>query len=124
MTGFLRFSQRKDNQFYQPTIAGPSGGDGNGFVRSLNQSANAGYTWTVTHSSLIEFRLSYTRIRAGKQPVFLGGATMQDLYGISGLPTFPQLTGGMSTAKNRGVPRMLQPREATPSPPSRQCGSR
>jgi len=102
MTAFLRFSQRKDNQFYQPSIAGPSGGDGNGFVRSLNQSANMGYTWTLTPTSLIEFRLAYTRIRAGKEPPFLGGASMQDLYGIGGLPTFPQLTGGLSTQNISG----------------------
>ena len=106
MTGFLRFSQRKDNQFYQPTIDGPSGGDGNGFVRSLNQSANMGYTWTLTPTSLIEFRIAYTRIKAGKQPAFLGGASMQDLYGISGLPTFPQLTGGLSTQNISGFTGM------------------
>jgi hypothetical protein len=106
MTGFLRFSQRKDNQYYQPTIAGPSGGDGNGFVRALSQAASAGYTWTVTPTSLLEVRLSYTRIRAGKQPPFLGGASMQDLYGISGLPTFPQLTGGLSTQNISGFTGM------------------
>src|SRR3984893_6761983 len=97
MTSFLRFSQRKDNQFYQPTIAGPSGGDGNGFVRVLDQAAGLGYTWTVTPTSLFEFRMGFTHIVAGKQPPFLGGASMQDLYGISGLPTFPQLAGGLNT---------------------------
>ena len=97
MTAFLRFSQRKDNQFYQPTIAGPSGGDGNGFVRVLDQAAGFGYTWTVTPASLFEFRLGFTHIVAGKQPPFLGGPSMQALYGIPGLPTFPQLTGGLNT---------------------------
>jgi hypothetical protein len=97
MSGFLRFSQRKDNQFYQPTIAGPSGGDGNGFVRVLAQAASLGYTWTVTPVSLFEFRMGFTHILGGKQPPFLGGASMQDLYGIPGLPTFPDLTGGLST---------------------------
>src|SRR5205823_5844909 len=67
MTSFVRFSQRKDNQFYQPTIAGPSGGDGNGFVRVLDQAAGFGYTWTVTAASLFEFRLGFTHIVAGKQ---------------------------------------------------------
>jgi Carboxypeptidase regulatory-like domain/TonB-dependent Receptor Plug Domain len=97
MNGFLRFSQRKDNQFYQPTIAGPSGGDGNGYVRVLDQAASLGYTWTVTPSSIFEFRLGFTHILGGKQPPFLGGASMQSLYGIPGLPTFPDLTGGLST---------------------------
>ena len=48
----------------------------------------------------------YTRIRAGKQPPFLGGASMQDLYGISGLPTFPQLTGGLNTQNISGFTGM------------------
>jgi hypothetical protein len=102
MTAFLRFSQRKDNQFYQSTIAGPSGGDGNGYVRVLDQAAALGYTWTVTAASLLEFRLGFTHILAGKQPPFLGGASMQDIYGISGLPTFSQLTGGMNTQNISG----------------------
>jgi hypothetical protein len=102
MSAFLRFSQRKDNQYYQPAIAGPSGGDGNGYVRVLDQAAALGYTWTVTPTSLIEFRMGFTHIVAGKQPPFLGGASMQDLYGISGLPEFSQLTGGLNTQNISG----------------------
>jgi hypothetical protein len=97
MSAFLRFSQRKDNQFYQPTIPGPSGGDGNGYVRALDQAASFGYTWTVTPSSILEARAGFTHIVAGKQPPFLGGASMQSLYGITGLPTFSDLTGGLNT---------------------------
>jgi hypothetical protein len=97
MSLFARFSQRKDNQFYSPYIAGPSGGSGNGYVRTLSQAAAVGYTWTVTKASLIEFRMSFTHMRAGKQPPYLGGASMNDIYGIPGLPTFPDLTGGLNT---------------------------
>ena len=43
MTAFLRFSQRKDNQFYQPTIAGPSGGDGNAYEFAWN-----GTVWSAS----------------------------------------------------------------------------
>src|SRR5262249_17607402 len=93
MSTFVRWSPRKDNQYYDPRIAGPSGGDGNGYVRVLAQSASWGYTWTVTPTSILEARLAFTHIVAGKQPPFLGGASMQDLYGITGLPTFPELTG-------------------------------
>ena len=42
MTAFLRFSQRKDVQFYQSSYAGPAGGDGNGFIHSIDQNASAG----------------------------------------------------------------------------------
>jgi hypothetical protein len=113
MTLFLRFSQRKDNQFYSPYIQGPSGGSGNGYVRTLSQAAALGYTWTVTPASLIEFRMSFTHMRAGKAPPFLGGASMADLYNIPGLPTFPDLTGGLNTQNITGFTTGIIGRQAT-----------
>ena len=97
MTAFLRFSQRKDNQFYQPDIPGPSGGNGNGNLRVLQQAAGAGYTLTITPTSLFEARLGFTHILGGKFPVYLGGQSEQSLFGISGLPTSANLTGGLNT---------------------------
>ncbi len=102
MTGFLRFSQRKDNQFYQPDIPGPSGGNGNGYVRILDQAAGAGYTWTITPTSLLEARLGFTHILGGKFPVYLGGASMQSLYGIGGTPTSSYVVGGLNTQSVSG----------------------
>ena len=52
MTAFLRFSQRKDLQYYQPDLTGPSGGGGNGYIHAIEQNASVGYTWTVTPTSL------------------------------------------------------------------------
>jgi hypothetical protein len=97
MNAFARWSQRKDNQYYQPTLDGASGGDGNGYVRVLAQSASGGFTWTVTPTSILEARFAVNRMIAGKQPPFLGGASMESIYGIPGLPTFPELTGGLNT---------------------------
>ena len=97
MTAFLRFSQRKDNQFYQPDIAGPSGGGGNGFIRTVQQQAAIGYTWTITPQSMFEARLDFDHILGGKFPAYLGGQSMQALYGIPGLPTSPDLAGGLNT---------------------------
>ena len=97
MTAFVRFSQRKDLQYYQPSFPGPSGGDGNGYIHSIGQNASAGYTWTVTPNSIVEARLGWTHIVAGKQPALLGGPSLQSLFGIQGLPTTPNLTGGFNT---------------------------
>jgi hypothetical protein len=102
MTAFLRFSQKKDNQYYQPDIPGPSGGNGNGYVRILNQAAGAGYTWTVTPTSVFEARLGFTHILGGKFPVYLGGSSMETLYGVPGLPTAANLTGGLNTQSVSG----------------------
>src|SRR5581483_11542697 len=40
MNGFIRYSQRKDLQFYQPDIPGPAGGNGNGHIHSYDQNAS------------------------------------------------------------------------------------
>ena len=40
MTAFLRFSQRKDLQYYAPDLTGPSGGDGNGYIHVIDQNAS------------------------------------------------------------------------------------
>ncbi len=106
MSAFLRFSQRKDNQFYQPTIAGPSGGDGNGNVRVLDQNAAASYTWSITSTSLLDLRMGFSHVLGGKFPVFLGGPSAQQLYGLSGLSTAPFLTGGLNTQNISGFSGM------------------
>ncbi|HLK68825.1 MAG TPA: TonB-dependent receptor [Bryobacteraceae bacterium] len=102
MNAFLRFSQRKDVQFYQPSFPGPSGGDGNGYIHSIDQNAALGYTWTVTPTSIFEARLGWTHVVAGKQPALLGGPSLQSLFGIQGLPTTPNLTGGFNTQSPSG----------------------
>jgi hypothetical protein len=95
MTSFLRFSQRKDIQYYGPSDPGPSGGDGNGFIHSIQQQAGAGYTWTVTPSSLFEARFGFDHVLGGKAPPYLGGPNIAAEYGIEGLPS--ALAGGFPT---------------------------
>ncbi|MEO8369535.1 MAG: carboxypeptidase-like regulatory domain-containing protein, partial [Candidatus Solibacter sp.] len=95
MSAFLRFSQRKLNNYNQPGIDGPSGGGGNGFIRSLNQQATAAYTWTVSPTSILEGRIGVSRTDAGKTPPYIGGASMLEQYGITGLPT-SEITGGLT----------------------------
>jgi hypothetical protein len=106
MTAFLRFSQRKDLQYYQPSFPGPSGGDGNGYIHSIDQNAAAGYTWAVSPSSILEARIGWTHVLAGKQPALLGGPSLQSLFGIQGLPTTPNLTGGFNTQSVSGFTAM------------------
>ncbi len=97
MTMFLRWSQRKDILFQQPSMPGFAGGDGNGFIHSINQNASWGYTWTMSASSLLEVRLGFTHVLAGKSPPELGGASLQQLFGIQGLPTSSNIAGGLNT---------------------------
>src|SRR5579871_4174416 len=97
MSTFLRWSQRKDVYFQQPTMPGFAGGDNNGFIHSIQQNAAWGYTWTVSPTSIVELRLGFTHVLAGKQPPLLGGPSLQQLFGIQGLPTTPNIAGGLNT---------------------------
>jgi hypothetical protein len=107
MTAFLRFSQRKDLQYYAPDLTGPSGGDGNGYIHVVDQNASLGYTWTVTPTSLFEARLGFSHILAGKNPPYIGGASMSSMFGgFQGLPTTPSLTGGINTQTITGLTAM------------------
>jgi hypothetical protein len=40
--------------------------------------------------------MGFSKTRAGKEPPFIGGASMRDLFGITGLPETSQLTGGIT----------------------------
>jgi hypothetical protein len=102
MNAFLRVSQRKDLPFFQPDIPGPSGGNGNGFIHSIDQNISAGYTWTVSPTSVLEARFGFSHIVAGKAPPELGGPSLESLFGFQGLPTTPNLTGGLNSQSING----------------------
>ncbi len=102
MTAFVRLSHRKQNYFQAPPIPGPSGGDGNGFIRILNQQMALGWTWTASPTSLLEVRYGQSRTRAGKEPPAIGGPSMRTLYGITGLSEDPRLTGGLTPQRVTG----------------------
>jgi hypothetical protein len=103
ISGFFRIGQRKANIFEEPTIPGPSGGDGNGYTDVLNQALASGLTYAMSPRDLWEFRFGVTRTRAGKQPPGLGEATMQNVYGIPGLPADPRIAGGLTTQLFNGI---------------------
>ncbi len=105
-TVFLRFSQRKDLQYYEPDLPGPSGGNGNGHIHAISQQAAAGYTWSITPNSLLDARFGFSHILAGKEPPYLGGPSMEQLYGIPGLPTAPNLTGGLNSQSISGYSQL------------------
>jgi hypothetical protein len=106
MSAFLRWSQRKVNIYNEPDIPGPSGGNGNGYTRVLNQALAAAYTWTLSPVSLLDIRFGWNRTDAGKVPPFLGGPSMLELYGITGLPTIPELTGGLTAQSINGFTQL------------------
>lgn len=95
VSAFARVSQRKVNIFNEPDIPGLSGGNSNGYTRILNQQIVLSTTWVSSPTSVLEARFAISRTRAGKFPPLTGGQSMLDLYGITGLPVDPALTGGL-----------------------------
>jgi hypothetical protein len=102
VSAFIRADHRKTNIFQAPDIPGIAGGGGNGFIRILNQQLAFGTTWATTPSSLLEVRMGFSKTNAGKEPPYIGGASMRDLFGIVGLPEIPQLTGGITAQDVNG----------------------
>jgi len=96
MTAFVRVSHRKVDNFEPPSIPGATGSPSNAFVHVLNDQVAGGFTYTPTSSSLLEIRLGLSRTEAGKEPPGVGGPTMLDAYGITGLPTDPRFAGGLT----------------------------
>jgi TonB dependent receptor len=97
ISGFLRLGQRKVNDFDTPPLPVPSGGSGNSSIYVLNQQLATGINWVASASQVVEFRFGVSRTRAGKNPAALGLPNASALYGISGLPTDPRISGGLPT---------------------------
>ncbi|MBA3714581.1 MAG: TonB-dependent receptor [Pyrinomonadaceae bacterium] len=99
---FARGSMRKVNNFEAPTIPLPLGNPANANVRIINQQIVGGLTYTLGSNSVLEFRLGVSRTEAGKTPPGLGSATARELYGITGLPEDPTISGGLYTQQIAG----------------------
>ncbi len=96
ITAFVRVSHRKVDNYEPSPIPGATGSPSNAFVHVLNDQVAGGVTFTPGPSSLLEIRLGVSRTEAGKEPPGVGGPTMLEGYGITGLPTDPRFAGGLT----------------------------
>jgi hypothetical protein len=95
VTLFGRYSHRLMQNLEPPAIPGPSGGDSNGDVRVKNWQVATGTTWTVSPTSLLEFRLGISLTEGGKAPLFRGTPTIGQRFGIPNIPSDPRFSGGV-----------------------------
>ncbi|MBI4891591.1 MAG: TonB-dependent receptor [Acidobacteria bacterium] len=103
LTAFARYSHREFNQTDTPVIPLPLGSDGsNGNVHIVNKQIAGAATYTLSPSSLIEVRMGWTKSVGGKWPLQIGMPNMEQAYGIKGLPTDPELAGGLNTQSING----------------------
>lgn len=93
---FARLSNRRALVFSGAPIPGLAGGDSNGNVHVFNKQLATGATWILSPNSLLDFHFGFDTTQAGKAPVLLGGPSMYSLFGITGLPDSPTVTGGLT----------------------------
>lgn len=103
---FGRWSYRKSNAFEAPNLPGPSGSNQNGFVDIINKQFVVGGTYAFKNASVLDVRYSFSKIDAGKRPPLIGGASMFELYGITGLPDDPSVNGGLTTQTITGFTQL------------------
>jgi hypothetical protein len=93
---FGRYSHRLLNRVENHVIPGPSGGDANGNVRVLNKQIAGGANYSLSPSSLLDFRLAVSFFEGGKFALGSDRPNMLTEYGIPGLPDNPTIGGGLT----------------------------
>jgi hypothetical protein len=94
---FTRFGYRNVDNLDDPPLPLPSGGAGNASIYAKSKQIAFGFTWARSGTSLLEGRFGWSSTQAGKNPWGLGTPSALEMYGITGLPTDPRITGGLYT---------------------------
>lgn len=105
LTTFFRYTHRKQNIFAPGLITGFSGGNNLGFLDTFNQQGIAGVTWARRSNEVWEGRFAVTRLGMDRLPAAVGGPSMKELFGITGLPEGPRIQGGITPQDITGFPR-------------------
>lgn len=104
-SSFFRYTQRHQNIFAPAVITGPAGGNNLGFLDTYNQGGTAGLTWTKSATEVVEYRFAITRLGMDRLPASVGGPSMRELFGITGLPEGDRIRGGVTPQDIVGFPR-------------------
>ena len=100
LTAFGRYSQLNTRIFSPPNIPGPAGGNANGNVYVQTYAGVGGLTWTVSPTSILEFRLGGNYSHNGKLPSTVGQPTAG--FTIPGQPLDPSFAGGLISSSVSG----------------------
>jgi hypothetical protein len=100
VTVFGRYSQLDTRIFSPPNIPGPAGGNANGNVYVQTYEGVGGVTWTVSPTSILEFRFGGNYSHNGKLPSTVGQPTQG--FTIPGQPLDPSFAGGLISASVSG----------------------
>ncbi len=103
---FFRYSQRRQNIVQPGLITGFSGGNAIGTLDVFNQQGIFGATWAKSPSEVLEYRFAVTRLGMDRLPALVGGPSMRELFGITGLPEGPRIQGGITPQDIAGFARI------------------
>jgi hypothetical protein len=103
---FFRYSQRRQNIEQPGLITGFSGGNAIGFLDIFNQQGIFGATWAKSPTEVLEYRFAVTRLGMDRLPASVGGPSMRELFGITGLPEGPRIQGGITPQDIAGFARI------------------
>lgn len=105
LQSFFRYTQRHQNIFGPALISGPAGGNNLGFLDTYNQQGIAGFTFSKSATEVIEYRFAVTRLGMDRTPAAVGGPSMREQFGITGLPEGDNIRGGITPQDIVGFPR-------------------
>jgi len=105
LNSFFRFAQRRQTILAPGLITGFAGGNNLGSLETFNQQGIAGLTWSKSATEVLEYRFAVTRLGMDRLPAQVGGPSMRELFGITGLPEGPRIQGGITPQDIQGFPR-------------------
>jgi Carboxypeptidase regulatory-like domain/TonB dependent receptor len=106
LNGFARYSHRRQTIEQPGLITGFSGGNAIGNLVTYNQQGIAGVTYVVSSDSALDYRFAVTRLGMDRLPALIGGPSMSELFGITGLPEGPRIQGGITPQDIPGFGRI------------------
>ncbi len=106
LSTFARYSHRHQSIVQPGLITGFSGGNATGLLDTFNQQGIGGLTFAASPTSVIEYRFAVTRLGMDRLPMSVGGPSMQELFGITGLPEGPRIQGGVTPQDITGFARI------------------
>jgi hypothetical protein len=101
-----RYSDRLLKRTENSVIPGNSGGNSNGNVRVLNRQILGGFNYSLSPTSLIDFRYAAGWTEGGKSAIGSERGSMLQEYGIPGLPDTPVIGGGLTSQSISGFTAM------------------
>jgi hypothetical protein len=91
---FLKIDDRKETAVNYPTLPEPIDGQANGEIKILDRQVALGYNHTISANKIIDARFALSGTKAGKWTKAIGTSFIS-ATDIPGLPTIPNVTGGL-----------------------------